>query len=36
VVFGLTQPPAAIERRIKEFAQAQIHPKGVVRATKPV
>jgi hypothetical protein len=36
VVFGLTQPPAAIERSIKELAAEQIHPKGVVRAARPV
>lgn len=36
VVFGLTQPPAAIERAIRETAMRQIHPKGVVRSAKPV
>ncbi|MDH5537068.1 MAG: hypothetical protein OEZ08_16075 [Betaproteobacteria bacterium] len=36
VVFGLTQPPAAIERAIRDRAREQIHPKGVVRAAKPV
>ncbi len=36
VVFGLTQPPAAIERSIKDRAAEQIHPKSVVRAARPV
>lgn len=36
VVFGLTQPPGAIERSIKDLAAQQIHPKGVVRAAQPV
>lgn len=36
VVFGLTQPPAAIERSIREYAAQQIHPQGVVRSATPV
>lgn len=36
IVFGLTQPPAAIERSIRDLAAEQIHPKGVVRAARPV
>jgi hypothetical protein len=36
IVFGLTQPPTAIQRRIETTAPAQIHPHGVVRAAMPV
>jgi hypothetical protein len=36
IVFGLTQPPAAIQRRIATSASEQIHPRGVVRAAVPV
>jgi len=36
VVFGLTQPPAAIQRRLENLANQQIHPEGVVRAAIPV
>jgi hypothetical protein len=36
VVFGLTQPPAAIQRRLENIANQQIHPEGVVRAAIPV
>jgi len=36
VVFGLTQPPEAIERAIRDRAREQIRPAGVVRAAKPV
>ncbi len=36
VVFGLTQPPAAIERSIRDYAARQIHPQGVVRSATPV
>lgn len=36
IVFGLTQPPAAIQRRLETIAAQQIHPEGVVRAALPV
>ncbi|HSF29180.1 MAG TPA: hypothetical protein VLK82_01715 [Candidatus Tectomicrobia bacterium] len=36
LVFGLTQPPAAIQRHIEMLAREQIHPQGVVRAAVPV
>lgn len=36
IIFGLTQPPAAIQRRIATIAREQIHPQGVVRAAVPV
>jgi hypothetical protein len=36
IVFGLTQPPDAIQHRIEAVAPAQIHPPGVVRAAVPV
>jgi hypothetical protein len=36
VVFGLTQPPAAIQRHLEHIAPQQIHPEGVVRAALPV
>ncbi len=36
LVFGLTQPPAAIRRHIEMLAREQIHPQGVVRAAVPV
>jgi hypothetical protein len=36
IVFGLTQPPAAIQHSIEKSAMAQIHPQGVVRAAMPV
>lgn len=36
VVFGLTQPPAAIQRGLENLANQQIHPEGVVRAAIPV
>ena len=36
IIFGLTQPPAAIQRSIEGLAAEQIHPQGVVRAAVPV
>jgi hypothetical protein len=36
IIFGLTQSPTAIQRRIEKVAAAQIHPRGVVRAAMPV
>ncbi len=36
IVFGLTRPPAAIQRRLENIATRQIHPEGVVRAALPV
>ena len=36
IIFGLTQPPAAIQRSIETIAPAQIHPQGVVRAAVAV
>jgi hypothetical protein len=36
IVFGLTHPPAAIQRSIANIATQQIHPEGVVRAALPV
>ena len=36
IIFGLTQPPAAIQRSIEKIATEQIHPQGVVRAAVPV
>ncbi|MBI3916875.1 MAG: hypothetical protein HY322_07700 [Betaproteobacteria bacterium] len=36
IVEGLTQPPAEIERRLKDVAKKQIHPEGVVRSSVPV
>jgi hypothetical protein len=36
IVFGLTQPPDAIQHRLETVAPAQIHPPGVVRAAAPV
>jgi len=36
IIFGLTQSPAAIQRRIERSATEQIHPQGVVRAAMPV
>jgi hypothetical protein len=36
IVFGLTQPPAAIQRRLETIVAQQIHPEGVVRAALPV
>jgi hypothetical protein len=36
IIFGLTQSPTAIQRRIETVAAAQIHPRGVVRAAMPV
>jgi hypothetical protein len=36
IVFGLTQPPAAIQRCLENIAPQQIHPEGVVRAAMPV
>jgi hypothetical protein len=36
IIFGLTQPPAAIQRSLEKVAPAQIHPQGVVRAAMPV
>jgi len=36
IIFGLTQSPAAIQRRIEASASEQIHPQGVVRAAMPV
>jgi hypothetical protein len=36
IIFGLTQPPAAIQRHLETIATAQIHPQGVVRAALPV
>jgi hypothetical protein len=36
IVFGLTQSPAAIQRRLQNTAGEQIHPDGVVRSAVPV
>ncbi len=36
VIYGLTQPPQAIQRRRQEGASGQIRPRGVVRAAQPV
>jgi hypothetical protein len=36
IIFGLTQSPASIQRRLEKVAAAQIHPRGVVRAATPV
>jgi hypothetical protein len=36
IIFGLTQSPAASQRRLAKVAPAQIHPQGVVRAAVPV
>jgi len=36
IVYGLTQPPEAIQRRNQEIAAQQIRPAGVVRAAQPV
>lgn len=36
IIFGLTQPPAAIQRRLQESARHQIRPPGVVRAAVPI
>ncbi len=36
IIFGLTQPPQAIQRRRQEMAANQIRPAGVVRAAQPV
>jgi hypothetical protein len=36
IIYGLTQPPAAIQRSLQEVASRQIHPPGVVRAALPV
>jgi hypothetical protein len=36
IIFGLTASPAAIQRRLENVAERQIHPEGVVRAAVPV
>jgi len=36
VIEGLTLPPREIESRLKNVAQAEIHPEGVVRSAVPV
>jgi hypothetical protein len=36
IIFGLTQPPAAIQRHLQDIAWQQIRPAGVVRAALPV
>jgi hypothetical protein len=36
IIYGLTQPPAAIQRSLQDVAAQQIHPPGVVRAALPV
>jgi hypothetical protein len=36
IVYGLTHPPEAIQRRNQEIAAQQIRPTGVVRAAQPV
>jgi hypothetical protein len=36
IIFGLTQPPSAIQRHLQDIAQQQIRPPGVVRAASPV
>jgi hypothetical protein len=36
IILGLTQSPAAIQRRMEKLASEQIHPQGVVRAAVPV
>ena len=36
IIYGLTQPPAAIQRRSQEIATQQIRPPGIVRAAQPV
>lgn len=36
IIFGLTQPPSAIQRHLQDTAPQQIRPPGVVRAALPV
>jgi len=36
IIYGLTQPPQAIQRHSREGAAKQIRPPGVVRAAQPV
>lgn len=36
VIDGLTLPPAEIQRRMKDVAREEIHPRGVVRSATPV
>ena len=36
ITFGLTQPPAAIQRHLQDIARQQIRPPGIVRAALPV
>ena len=36
IIFGLTQPPSAIQRHLQDIARHQIRPPGVVRAALPV
>jgi hypothetical protein len=36
IIYGLTQPPAAIQRSLQDVAERQIHPQGIVRAALPV
>ncbi len=36
IIEGLTTPPAEIERKLKETAQRQIRPVGVVRSSTHV
>jgi hypothetical protein len=36
IIFGLTQPPVAIQQSIEKLVAEQIHPPGVVRSALPV
>ncbi|MBI2294535.1 MAG: hypothetical protein HYU76_00475 [Betaproteobacteria bacterium] len=36
VIDGLTLPPAEIESRLKNVAEREIHPAGVVRSAVPI
>jgi len=36
IVFGLTESPATIQRRLEHVAERQIHPEGIVRSALPV
>lgn len=36
VIDGLTLPPQEIVKRMKDVANLQIHPQGIVRSTVPI
>lgn len=36
IVYHLTQPPEAIQRRYQEVSALQIRPPGIVRAAQPI